>query len=205
MIFEDEKIDDLIAQRRLAEASAALVITQAEGPVRAAVYAIAGDDRGLARVVAAELLGMPNQRGSGGVLRCNEPRAGRLRSSGCRNRARVVRRRRRGERLPPSRLRRCTLGRPLSSCRCSTRASGSPRVALWRPRAPRTPRSEMRPHWRKPTASRIGCCILSRRPHDSHSMPATSIAPRKCSPAAKPLPARRKSLPFSQLPARNSP
>lgn len=56
MIFEDEKIDDLIAQRRLAEASAALVITQAEGPVRAAVYAIAGDDRGLARVVAAELL-----------------------------------------------------------------------------------------------------------------------------------------------------
>ncbi len=56
MIFEDEKIEGLIAQRRLAEASAALTFGHAERRVRAGFYALAGDDRALARVVDPELL-----------------------------------------------------------------------------------------------------------------------------------------------------
>jgi hypothetical protein len=64
MIFEAEKIDDLIAQRRLAEAAALLALVRSESEavaaqvrqLRAAIFALAGDDRGLARIVEPELL-----------------------------------------------------------------------------------------------------------------------------------------------------
>jgi DNA-binding CsgD family transcriptional regulator len=56
MIFDEEKIAGLIAQCRLAEASAALTLAGADIRVRAGVYALAGDDRGLARVVEPALL-----------------------------------------------------------------------------------------------------------------------------------------------------
>jgi DNA-binding CsgD family transcriptional regulator len=56
MVFDDEKIEELIAQCRLEEASAALALLRADGRRRAALYAIAGDDRGLARVADPALL-----------------------------------------------------------------------------------------------------------------------------------------------------
>ncbi|HET6275062.1 MAG TPA: helix-turn-helix transcriptional regulator [Candidatus Cybelea sp.] len=56
MIFDEEKIDGLIAQCRLAEAAAALTLARAPFRDRAALCAIAGDDRGLARFVDAQLL-----------------------------------------------------------------------------------------------------------------------------------------------------
>ena len=56
MICEEQKIEGLIAQCRLEEASAALTVTQADTRRRAALYAIAGDDRGLARVADPNLL-----------------------------------------------------------------------------------------------------------------------------------------------------
>lgn len=56
MIFEEEKIDGLVAQCRLAEAGAALSLAHAARSSRAAIYAIAGEDCGLARVVDPALL-----------------------------------------------------------------------------------------------------------------------------------------------------
>jgi DNA-binding CsgD family transcriptional regulator len=64
MIFTREKIDELIVRAQLSDAAAALTLARAENPrasaqlrgVSAGVYALAGDDRGLARVIAAELL-----------------------------------------------------------------------------------------------------------------------------------------------------
>lgn len=57
MIFDEQKIEGLIAQSRLAEASAELALTRAAYRERAAICALAGDDRGLARFVDADLLG----------------------------------------------------------------------------------------------------------------------------------------------------
>jgi len=57
MIFEEEKVEGLIVQCRLREASAALMLDGAPRRARAMVYAMAGDDRGLARVVDSALLG----------------------------------------------------------------------------------------------------------------------------------------------------
>jgi DNA-binding CsgD family transcriptional regulator len=56
MIFDEQKIEGLIGRCRLAEASAMLAMEQPASPLRAAVCALAGDDRGLARYVAPELL-----------------------------------------------------------------------------------------------------------------------------------------------------
>ena len=64
MIFEERNIEDLVAQCRLAEASAALALADTEGAphseklraMRAGVHALAGEDRLLARVVPPELL-----------------------------------------------------------------------------------------------------------------------------------------------------
>ncbi|MGA8574645.1 MAG: hypothetical protein WB609_03020, partial [Candidatus Cybelea sp.] len=57
MIFDEEKIEGLVVQCRLAEASAALTLARAPRWDRAAVCALAGDDRGLARFVDSQLLG----------------------------------------------------------------------------------------------------------------------------------------------------
>ena len=57
MIFDEQKIEGLITQRRFAEASAELALARAPGRERAAIFALAGDDRGLARLVDADLLG----------------------------------------------------------------------------------------------------------------------------------------------------
>ncbi len=56
MIFDEQKIDGLIAQCRLREASAELTLARAPLRERAALCALAGDDRGLARFVDADLL-----------------------------------------------------------------------------------------------------------------------------------------------------
>ena len=64
MIFTREKIEELIARANLSEAAAALAVARAEHQqtaaelrdVSAGVYALAGDDRGLARVIPAALL-----------------------------------------------------------------------------------------------------------------------------------------------------
>jgi DNA-binding CsgD family transcriptional regulator len=64
MIFTREKIEELIARANFAEAAAALAVARAENQrtatelrdVSAGVYALAADDRGLARVIPAELL-----------------------------------------------------------------------------------------------------------------------------------------------------
>ncbi len=56
MIFDEQKIEGLILQCRLAEASAALALAKAPARDRAALCALAGDDRGLARFVDADLL-----------------------------------------------------------------------------------------------------------------------------------------------------
>lgn len=56
MIFEAEKIDGLIVQCRLSEATAALALTHADRRVRAGVYAIADDGGGVAREVDPSLL-----------------------------------------------------------------------------------------------------------------------------------------------------
>ena len=56
MIFEDKKIDSLIAQCRFAEVCAVLTLARAESRLRAGVYALAGDERGLARCTNPELL-----------------------------------------------------------------------------------------------------------------------------------------------------
>jgi DNA-binding CsgD family transcriptional regulator len=64
MIFDNQKIEDLTAQGRLSQAAALLTLVRAENPslgarvrtLHAAVYAIAGDDHGLARVVEPQLL-----------------------------------------------------------------------------------------------------------------------------------------------------
>jgi DNA-binding CsgD family transcriptional regulator len=57
MIFVDEKIEGLVIQCRLSEASAALTLERAPRRDRAALCALAGDDRGLARFVDVQLLG----------------------------------------------------------------------------------------------------------------------------------------------------
>lgn len=56
MIFDEEKIDGLVAQCRFAEAAAELTLARAPMRDRAAIRAIAGDDRGLARFADAQLL-----------------------------------------------------------------------------------------------------------------------------------------------------
>ncbi|MGB6601780.1 MAG: helix-turn-helix transcriptional regulator [Candidatus Cybelea sp.] len=56
MIFDDQKIEGLIARCRLAEASAMLAMEHGASSLRAAIFALAGDDRALARYVAPELL-----------------------------------------------------------------------------------------------------------------------------------------------------
>jgi len=56
MIFDEEHIEGFVAQCRLSEASAALVLAQVDRRRRAGVYALAADDRGLARVVDPQLL-----------------------------------------------------------------------------------------------------------------------------------------------------
>lgn len=64
MIFTQEKIEELIARAALSDAAAALAVSRAENlrtaaelrAVSAGVYALAGDDRGLARIIPAELL-----------------------------------------------------------------------------------------------------------------------------------------------------
>lgn len=56
MVFEEEKIEGLIAECRLADASAALWLARAERSSRAVIYAIAGYDCSLARVVDPALL-----------------------------------------------------------------------------------------------------------------------------------------------------
>ena len=64
MIFTREKIEELIARANLSEAAAMLAVARAENQrtatelrdVSAGVYALAGDDRGLARVIPVELL-----------------------------------------------------------------------------------------------------------------------------------------------------
>ncbi len=56
MIFEDKKIDSLIAQCRFAEACAVLTLARAESRLRAGVYALAGDERGVARCTDPEQL-----------------------------------------------------------------------------------------------------------------------------------------------------
>ena len=64
MIFADEKIELLISQARLSEASAALTLRREEDAsaraqirrLRGSVAALAGDDRGLARVAEPDLL-----------------------------------------------------------------------------------------------------------------------------------------------------
>jgi DNA-binding CsgD family transcriptional regulator len=64
LVFDEEKIEVLISQCRFTEAAAVLAVSEAQNTqddasrrrLRAVVYALAGDDRGLARVVAPELL-----------------------------------------------------------------------------------------------------------------------------------------------------
>ena len=56
MIFEEKKIDSLIAQCRFAEACAALTLARAESRLRAGVYALAGDEHGVARCINPVLL-----------------------------------------------------------------------------------------------------------------------------------------------------
>ncbi len=56
MIFDDQKIERLIAQCRLEEACAALTAARADPRRRAGLYAISGDDCGLARVVDPNLM-----------------------------------------------------------------------------------------------------------------------------------------------------
>jgi DNA-binding CsgD family transcriptional regulator len=62
MIFEEEKVEDLIARCRPVEAAAMLVLARAENRsvearrLHAAVYAMAGDDRSFARVIDPALL-----------------------------------------------------------------------------------------------------------------------------------------------------
>jgi DNA-binding CsgD family transcriptional regulator len=50
MIFEHEKVEDLIAQRRLSEAAEVLALTRGDRLVRTAVFALAADDRGFVGV-----------------------------------------------------------------------------------------------------------------------------------------------------------
>jgi DNA-binding CsgD family transcriptional regulator len=57
MIFDEQKIEVLITQSRFAEASAELALARAPARERAAICALAGDDRGLARLADADLLG----------------------------------------------------------------------------------------------------------------------------------------------------
>jgi DNA-binding NarL/FixJ family response regulator len=56
MIFDDQKIEGLIAQRRLSDASAVLTLAPGNRRARAAVAAVAGDDRALARLIEPALL-----------------------------------------------------------------------------------------------------------------------------------------------------
>ena len=60
MIFDEEKIEGLIAQRRLNDASAELALARADRRARAAVAAVAGDERDLARLIAPGLLACRN-------------------------------------------------------------------------------------------------------------------------------------------------
>jgi len=60
MIFDEQKIEDLIAQCRLDEASASLALSAAPRPLRAAVAAIAGDDRTLGSCADPGLLACRN-------------------------------------------------------------------------------------------------------------------------------------------------
>jgi DNA-binding NarL/FixJ family response regulator len=61
MVFADEKIEGLVAQSRFVEASAVLALAGAERSLRAAIYAIAGDDCNLARIVDPALLACRNR------------------------------------------------------------------------------------------------------------------------------------------------
>jgi len=56
MIFEHEKVDDLIAHRRLSEAAEVLALTRADRLLRGAVLALAGDDRGFAGAIHPTML-----------------------------------------------------------------------------------------------------------------------------------------------------
>jgi DNA-binding CsgD family transcriptional regulator len=64
LVFDEEKIDALISQCRFTDAAAVLAVSEPQNTedgarlqrLRAGVYALSGDDRGLARVVAPELL-----------------------------------------------------------------------------------------------------------------------------------------------------
>lgn len=56
MIFEDRKIEGLVTQCRFAEACATLTVTHAQRRLRAGVYALAGDEQGVARWADPELL-----------------------------------------------------------------------------------------------------------------------------------------------------
>lgn len=55
MIFDEEKIDGLIAQCRIQESIAALMSSGVDWRLRAGLYAISGDDRNFARAVDPEL------------------------------------------------------------------------------------------------------------------------------------------------------
>jgi DNA-binding CsgD family transcriptional regulator len=56
MIFEVEKIENLVAQCRLADAAAAAVADNGDRSLRAALYVLAGEERNAARYIAPELL-----------------------------------------------------------------------------------------------------------------------------------------------------
>ncbi|HYL28085.1 MAG TPA: hypothetical protein VEW74_09645, partial [Candidatus Nitrosotalea sp.] len=56
MIFDEEKIESLIARRRLNDASAELVLARADRRLQAAVAAVAGDERALAKLISPALL-----------------------------------------------------------------------------------------------------------------------------------------------------
>jgi DNA-binding CsgD family transcriptional regulator len=56
MIFDEEKIESLIAQCRLVHAGTVLAAARADPRLRAGVYALAADDRGLASVIDPKLL-----------------------------------------------------------------------------------------------------------------------------------------------------
>lgn len=75
MIFTREKIEELLVHCRLSDAAAFLTVARADSShmererraARAGTYAIAGDDRGLARVIAPELLTFRNGEVAAGI------------------------------------------------------------------------------------------------------------------------------------------
>ncbi len=75
MIFTREKIEELLVHCRLSDAAAFLTVSRSDSShmererraARAGTYAIAGDDRGLARVIAPELLTFRNVDAAAGI------------------------------------------------------------------------------------------------------------------------------------------